>query len=426
MRFVLVVVAACGGHPSSPTPQPEPTRSIPHLLQQVGPKPRGYATVAITEGWIRSQLEQASAVLPGLTGKTLADCKIDLDELARVRIAIGEPLRVAAELDGQIDVAALTCVIGDAGIDALANVGIVIRDRAGGIALDYNVQRGAPRDAAAIAARCATASCVAVRFGPPARSVWASASFGRTMRFQLDGPGIGAAGVALIRAVDKLRATVPALASIELDVHGDVLAFDAANEPDEQMAAALKEHLIEAFRIPSSSMVPTLQIGDHVFAVKGPLLGPLTPGDIFVYRNAEDRDYIFRYITAGPHTVTESEAGIAVDGKVLPRQVVAASATYRDEDYLAGEAIERSGSIVREHAGARSYLTFRSGPPRQPGPWNVPEGTLFFVGDNRNNANDSRNNDPTPVGRLRGRAIAIWWASRDGVPDWERIGTPIE
>jgi hypothetical protein len=30
------------------------------------------------------------------------------------------------------------------------------------------------------------------------------------------------------------------------------------------------------------------------------------------------------------------------------------------------------------------------------------------------------------MNRLRGRAVAIWWASRDGIPDWDRIGTPID
>lgn len=426
MKLVaLAILAACGGPASTVTSGSAPSAPLPPLLHQVSAKPRGYANLSLAEGWLRRQLDLVTAELREI-GPVLADCKVDVGKLERLRVALGEPLRIAAELDGPIDVKALTCVVGESVMTRLASLGLSIRDRRGGIAVDYDVEYADAPAAAAIAAKCTTASCFAFRFGPATRSIWVSASFARTMHVQLEGPGIGAAGAALAAALDKLRVTVPALASVKLDVRGDALGFDAANEPNEQLSQALRENLIEAFRIPSSSMMPTLHVGDHVFAVKGPLLGPPRPGDIFVYRTPEDRDNIFRYISGGPHTVTESEAGIAVDGKLLARETVESGVAYREPDFSTGDPLVQSGAIVREHIGARSYLTFRSGPPRQPGPWTVPEGMLFLLGDNRNNANDSRYNAPTPIDRLRGRAVAIWWASFNNVPDWDRIGTPIE
>jgi signal peptidase I len=218
---------------------------------------------------------------------------------------------------------------------------------------------------------------------------------------------------------------VPALADLRLEIRGDVLAFEVADVENVPLALALREHLIEAFRIPSSSMVPTLQIGDHIFAVKGPLARTPAPGDVYVYRTHDDHDFIFRFITGGPHTVTESEDGIAIDGKLLPRTVVDSNATYHDQDGD-GTTYERAGSIIREQAGARSYATFRMDVPRRTGPWFVPAGSAFFLGDNRNNANDSRFNPLVTLERLKGRAVVIWWAARDGIPQWDRIGLPIE
>jgi signal peptidase I len=423
----LLVVAACGGRATTPSTPPPPAAETPPLLHKVGAKPRGYASVGLAQRWVRTQLVEMARELATGLGKSLADCNIDLDKLERVRVAIGEPLRVAAELDGKIDVAAVACMTGEEALGALANAGFELRDRPGGIAIEYNATREQTGVGADVAAHCTGRDCVTVRVGPASQPVWVSASFARALRLRLEGHRVGAAGAALRAAVAELRATVPALAMMKLDVRGDALTIEGTDDSDERLALALREHLLEAFKIPSSAMEPTLHIGDHIFAVKGPLAKQRTPGDIYVYRTDEGRDYIFRYLTGGPHTVTESDAGIAIDGAPLRREVIDAGATYLDmDDYPTERWYERSGSIVREHLGARSYRTFRMRPPSGTGPWKVPAGTMFMVGDNRNNANDSRYNPPVPLDRFRGRAVVIWWAARDGVPDWDRIGTLLE
>jgi type IV secretory pathway protease TraF len=51
---------------------------------------------------------------------------------------------------------------------------------------------------------------------------------------------------------------------------------------------------------------------------------------------------------------------------------------------------------------------------------------MFFVGDNRNNSNDSRYQGTSPTTSIVGRVVGIWLALRDGIPAWDRMGVPID
>jgi signal peptidase I len=75
---------------------------------------------------------------------------------------------------------------------------------------------------------------------------------------------------------------------------------------------------------------------------------------------------------------------------------------------------------------ARNYQIVRTGPPRSTGSWTVPPGQLFLIGDNRNNSNDSRYLGASPKDAIVGRVLGTWFAVRDGAPDWDRIGIPLE
>ena len=170
----------------------------------------------------------------------------------------------------------------------------------------------------------------------------------------------------------------------------------------------LRAFVIQAFRIPSASMQDTLLVGDFLFVNKfeyGPkipfthfrLPGLRAPkrGDVIVFQFPQDpsKDFIKRCIATGGQTLQVTDKQVAVDGEKL------------NEPY----AIHTDPSV--RPAG----FEFRD----NYGPYTVPAGELFMMGDNRDNSNDSRYWGPLKMDLVKGRAMFIYW-SWDGSRSWPR------
>ena len=427
MRATAVVVAilSSGCGPEALAPVTAPART-PDVLDGVGASPRVYADIDLQALQVRPQLTAAFALLPAGVAAT---CGIDIEQLARPRIAVGEPLRIVAELEGKIDAHAITCALGERA-SLVDGTGVTVRDHPGGVSIEYQADRehavAGQTLAAELRRRCPD-GCAVARLGPASRAVWVEARPRDSMWVRVSGPGLGGGAAAFADAVRELQPTVPALRALEARAdHGDLVVTTTIKDLPGATAlgVAFREHLLGAYSIPSSSMEPTLHSGDHLFAIKGPLLGAIQPGDVLVYRSAEDNDYVKRYIAGAGQLVEQTKRGIEIDGRSVP-VVAAGDGIVRDEDGGA-KLMERAGTLFRETLGAHRYITIHTGPARGVGSWTVPAGELFFLGDNRNNSNDSRFSGTTPAAQVKGRAAFLWWAMRDGVPDWDRIGTPIE
>ncbi len=195
------------------------------------------------------------------------------------------------------------------------------------------------------------------------------------------------------------------------------------------VAVLLRAVVVEAFKIPSGSMLPTLQIGDHIFVNKF-VYGPVIPftstrvlprlpparGDVIVFENPdhgpgdEREDYIKRVI-ALPGDVLEAEGGHPIiNGWPVPSCRVG-KYTFSEQK---GGPLD-SGELFVEYLGERSYLTFYMAGAfdHHEGPFIVKPGEIWVFGDNRNNSRDSRawfggQGGGVPYDNIKGRAMFVW------------------
>jgi signal peptidase I len=178
------------------------------------------------------------------------------------------------------------------------------------------------------------------------------------------------------------------------------------------IALFIRTFVVQAFKIPSGSMKPTLQIGDHIlvnkfiYGVKIPYLNTvLLPvkkpqrGDIVVFKYPLDpkKDFIKRVIGLPGDVVEIREKTIYINGQRLNHDV----GVFSDPRTIAG--------TIRP----RDYL----------GPITVPRDALFTMGDNRDESFDSRFWGFVPLRDVNGKAFIIYWSwdSDDFNVRWGRI-----
>lgn len=173
------------------------------------------------------------------------------------------------------------------------------------------------------------------------------------------------------------------------------------------LALFVRTFFVQAFRIPSESMEDTLLVGDFLFANKFiygaklpfvdwrlPAIRDPKPGDIIIFKYPGDRktDYIKRCVAVEGQTIELKDNRLYVDG------------VLRDEGftkYVLGE----------NH-------------PRHYGPFEVPKGHIFMMGDNRDNSADSRAWGALDKKLISGKAMFIYfsWNPSSHTIRFSRIG----
>jgi signal peptidase I len=181
------------------------------------------------------------------------------------------------------------------------------------------------------------------------------------------------------------------------------------------LALFIRTFIIQAFKIPSGSMLQTLLIGDHIlvskfiYGIKNPFSGTVlvpikTPkrGDIVVFKYPKNPkiDYIKRVIATAGDTV-----------EIKDKKV-----------YLNNHPIDETS--YKQHID-NNIFTASQNIRDNFGPVTVPEGHLFVMGDNRDNSQDSRFWGFVDLKAVRGKAFIIYWSWDVTKPffSWKRISS---
>lgn len=200
------------------------------------------------------------------------------------------------------------------------------------------------------------------------------------------------------------------------------------------LVLVVRSFLFEPFRIPSSSMMPTLLTGDFIFVNKYTYglrlpvlntkvveLGEPRRGDVIVFRlpSAPSTNYIKRLVGLPGDTIRYANDHLYVNDQPVAAEILG---------IYGGE--QQAGSVlVREQLGEvrHQVLLIPGASGRGDGVFTVPEGHYFMMGDNRDNSQDSRFIGPIPEANVVGRAVRIWMNWDFGsMPRWSRIGMRIE
>jgi signal peptidase I len=160
------------------------------------------------------------------------------------------------------------------------------------------------------------------------------------------------------------------------------------------LAIFIRAFAVQAYKIPSGSMIPTLLVGDYIlvnrlsYGLRIPYYkyilrwGEIKRGDIivFVFPEEPSKDFIKRVIALPGETIEIRKKKIYINGKEIEDKW-----GFFKDDYV--------------------------GPPRDDfGPFQVPQGHVFVMGDNRDESNDSRFWGPVNIENIKGKAFIIYFS----------------
>ncbi len=201
----------------------------------------------------------------------------------------------------------------------------------------------------------------------------------------------------------------------------------------------IRSFVVEPFRIPSGSMMPTLLVGDFIlvnkfsYGIRLPSVNTKViaiddpeRGDIIVFRYPEDPriDYIKRVVGVPGDKISYRNKVLYVNGeratiKEIGRYIGTGGGSQMTGAYHLNETLQGISHDILVMPSRQIYDF----------DFTVPEGEYFVMGDNRDNSRDSRYWGTVPDENLIGKAFMIWmnWDGQsDNLISWERIGNDVK
>jgi len=208
------------------------------------------------------------------------------------------------------------------------------------------------------------------------------------------------------------------------------------------VSRVIRTDFVEAFRIPSGAMVPTLAVGDHLLVDKF-IYGPRIPfmdsrifmgkvpkrGEVIVFKYPEDesRNFIKRVIGLPGDKIEIKHGTLFINEQPVP---VTEIGSHVEQRQIGDQTHDVKTKLMEEQFGTVKhgiqYLHDQSG--YNFGPVQVPNESVFVMGDNRDNSQDSRFWGFVKFNKILGKALFIYW-SWDSVYQnvrWDRIGKSIQ
>lgn len=214
------------------------------------------------------------------------------------------------------------------------------------------------------------------------------------------------------------------------------------------IALFIRWGFVEAYVIPSGSMLPSLLIHDHIFVnklvygVRVPFsenwmvkFGTPQAGEVVVFKYPKDMSTFFikRVVGVAGDKIYYENGTLYVNDKAQEKKV---PASQDDFEWLRDADFQRDGNFgdnkenyvfFTEALGPKdhSILLRRGDVYESYGPVTVPEGHLFVMGDNRNNSADSRVWGFLPEQNILGRAMFVWLSCEDTIPNVPVLCNPL-
>lgn len=205
------------------------------------------------------------------------------------------------------------------------------------------------------------------------------------------------------------------------------------------LALFIRTFIIQAFKIPSGSMKPTLLIGDHLlvnkfnYGIKLPFLDKYIlslkkpeRGDVVVFKYPENEklDFIKRVIGIEGDIIEIRNDRLYINNKEIENRLVDKNIRNQLDSYNDNEIIK--AKIYEETIDNKKHkILDQSTEDENFGPIRVPPSSIFVMGDNRDNSQDSRKWSKThfvKLEKIKGKALIIYWSW----PHWKRFSNIIK